>query len=92
MGWPFVDLVRIALLDDLSEIHDSNPVADMADDRQIVGNEEIGDTQLLLQISEQVDHLGLGRDIERAHRLIAHEQFRLEREGPCDSYALALAS
>ena len=46
MGRPLVDLVGVALFDDLAEIHDGDPVADVPDDGEIVGNEEVGHTQL----------------------------------------------
>ena len=46
----------------------------------------------LLQVLEQVDHAGLDRDVEGRHRLVEHHQVGVEREGPGDPDALALAA
>jgi hypothetical protein len=41
-------------LDDLAEIHDGDPVADVLDDREVVGDEEIGEPELALQIAQRL--------------------------------------
>ena len=46
-------------LDDAPEIHDGNALADMLDDRQIMGNKQISEPELLLQVLQQIDDLGL---------------------------------
>ena len=46
----------------------------------------------VLQVLEQVDDAGLDRHVERRHRLVEHEQLRVERERPGDADALALAA
>src|SRR5260370_37202473 len=78
-------------LDDLSEIHDGDAVADTLDDREVVGDEQIGKPELALQIAQQVDHLRLHRDVERRDRLIADDQARVKRERAGDADPLALA-
>lgn len=50
--------------DDPSEIHDRDPIADVLDHRKIVRDKEISQGKLLLQILQQIDHLGLNRQIE----------------------------
>ncbi len=62
----------------------------MAHDRKIVGHEDEGQGQLVLQRLEQIDDLGLDRDVECRHRLVEHDQLRLHRERAGDSDALAL--
>src|SRR5258708_19735450 len=52
-------------LDDLAEIHDGDAVADTLDDCEVVGDEQIGKPELALQVAQQVDHLGLHRDLRR---------------------------
>src|SRR5450759_2576804 len=47
---------------------------------------------LALQVDQQVDHLGLDRDVERRDRLVAYDQARSERQRPRDANALALAA
>ena len=48
-------------LDDLSDVHDRDPVRDMGNDREVVGDEEVGQTQLLLQVGQEIQHVGLDR-------------------------------
>src|SRR3981081_3183738 len=45
-------------LDDATEIHHGNAPADMLDDRQIMGNKEISETEFLLQLLQQLYDLG----------------------------------
>lgn len=51
-------------LDDFPRIHHRDAVADVADDAEIVRDEEIGEAELLLQIGEQIDDLRLHGDVE----------------------------
>ena len=57
-----------------------------------MGDEEIGQAELLLQVLQQVDHLRLDRDVERRDRLVADDQLGLDRERAGDADALALAA
>src|SRR5690349_20948535 len=57
-----------------------------------MGDEKIRQPELALQILEQIDDLGLDRDIERRHRLVQDHDVRTERERACDRDALALSS
>ena len=52
----------------------------MADDGEVVGDQDVGDTESLLQVAQEVHDLRLGRHVERAHRLVEHEQLGLEGE------------
>ena len=45
-----------------SQLHD--PVADMLDHRQVMGDELVAEASLLLQFFEQVDDVGLQADIQ----------------------------
>ena len=87
---PRVDLVAGALLDDLAEVHHRDPVGDVAHDRQVVGDEDVGEAELVLQHLEQVDDAGLDRHVERRHGLVEHDQLGLEGQRPGDADALAL--
>ena len=44
----FIQLIIICNLHHISQIHDAHPVADLVDHVQIMGNEEIGQSQLFL--------------------------------------------
>ena len=65
-------------------------MADVLDDGEVVGDEQIGEAELLLQIHQQVDDLRLHRNVERRHRLVADDQLRVERQRAGDADALAL--
>ena len=53
------------------EVHDRHLVREKLDHRDVVGDEEIGQAQPLLQILQQVQDLRLHRHVERAGRLVA---------------------
>ena len=57
-----------------------------------MGNEEIGQTQFLAQIAQEVQHLRLNRDIEGGDRLVENKQIGLQRQRPGEADPLALAA
>src|SRR5580704_13767162 len=59
------EALRRAELDDAAEIHHRDTVGDVADDLQVVADEEIGQVQPLLQVEQQVEDLAAHRDVER---------------------------
>src|SRR6476646_5784579 len=59
-------------LDDLSQMHRRDPVADVPDNAEVVRDEQIGERQFVSQILEQVEDLRLDRDVERGHRLVEY--------------------
>ena len=69
-----------------------DPVADVLDDGEVVGDEQVGQAELLLEVVEQVQHLALDRHVEGGDRLVADDELRVERERPGDPDALALAA
>src|SRR5947209_20323183 len=89
---PRKQLGAVGDFNDLAEIHDRDAPADMLDDGYIVGNEQIGKPELLLQIAEQVDDLRLNRDVERRNRLVADDEPGIERQRAGDADALALST
>jgi hypothetical protein len=82
----------LALLHDLSEVHDRHSIGEIAHHAEIVRDEEIGEAELLLEVAQQVQHLRLDRDVERRGGLVADEELRLDRERARDADALALAA
>ena len=86
------DLVGGPLLDDLALVHHRDPVGDVADDADVVGDEEVGEAELVLEVVEQVDDLRLDRDVERRDRLVADHQLRFQRQRPGDPDPLPLAA
>lgn len=67
-------------------------MADVADDGHVVADEEVCDLEIVLQVLQEVDDLGLDADIECACWLVADDEGGLEGECSCDGDALALAT
>ena len=79
-------------LHDLAEVHHRDLLGDVLHHREVVGDEEIGEPPLLLQVHEQVQDLRLHRDVERGDRLVTHEERGLDRQRAGDPHPLALAA
>ena len=77
-----VDLVRRTDLHDLAEVHHRDPVADVLDDRQVVGDEQVGEPEPLAEVRQQVEDLPLDRDVEGGDRLVADDELGLDARGP----------
>src|SRR3546814_16539512 len=69
------DDATLGLFHQLAEVHHQHAVADMADDSQIVRNEQDREVIPALQVAQQIDDLRLDRNVERRYRLIAAQQF-----------------
>ncbi len=67
-------------------------VGDLADQAEVMGDEQIGQCQFLLQIDQQVHHLCLHVDVERGGRLVEHQDRRVQHEGSGQTHPLALAT
>src|SRR6185295_6558418 len=82
--------VSFVALDKAAEIHHRNFARDMFHDREIVADEEVGQPEVAAQIGEQIEDLRLHRDVERAGRLVADHDPRLEHQRARNRRALAL--
>ena len=60
--------------------------------RQIVGDEEITDAKLPLQILQQIHDLGPDGDIQGRYRFVQNDQLGVERQGPGNGNALPLSA
>ena len=87
-----VERVARGELHDPAEVHHRDPVRDVADHAEIVRDEEVGEPEPLLEVFEQVDHLGLDGHVERGDRLVADDELGVQRERPGHPDALALAA
>jgi len=85
-------LVSGAFLHYPAQIHHGNALSYLANNGKVVGDEQIGESPLLLKIREQIEHLSLNRNIESGDRLIAHQECRLYCQRPGNPNALSLAS
>ena len=86
------ELIAAARLHDAPGIHDRDAVADVAHDGQVVGDEEVGDAEVALEVHEQVEDLALHGDVERGDRLVADDERGLQGQGARDADALQLAA
>ena len=93
-GWSGrrVDHLARRALHDVAEVHDRDAVRDLPDDREVVGHEQVGDAEVLLEVAQQVQDLGLDRDVERRDGLVADDELRPQRDRARDADALALAA
>ena len=88
-----VELIPAGYLDDLAQVHYRDSVGDVPHDRQVVGDEEVGEVEALLEGTEQVDDLGLNGDVESGDGLVADDEGRVysQRAGNANPLALAAA-
>ena len=87
-----IDLFACAEFNDASQIHDRDAVAKMSDDTQVMRNEQIGQIEFPLQLHQQVQDLGLNRNIQSRDRFIGNNQLRTQRQRPGNTDTLPLAS
>ena len=87
-----VDLVLVAHLHDPPQVHHGHPVGDVAHHRQVVGDEDVRQPEVLLQVLQQVDHLGLHRDVQGRDGLVTHDDLGAERNTAGNPDTLTLAT
>src|SRR5580704_15129755 len=87
-----VDLVLGLDFHYLAEIHHGDAIADVPHHAQIMGDEEVGQSQPILQFIEQVDDLRLDRHVEGGDGLVADDEARAERQRSRNADALALTA
>lgn len=81
-----------AFFDELTVFKNGDLIADVLNDCEVVGNEEISKVELFLEVHQKVDDLGLDRDIECTDRFVADDELRFDGEGAGNADTLALAS
>ena len=86
------DLVRGRNLDELPPVHHGNAVAHVSNGGEIVRDEQVGEAEPTLEVHEEVQDLSPHGDVERGHRLVAHDEGRIGGKCPRDRDALALPS
>src|SRR5581483_6301321 len=79
-------------LGELSQIHHGDSIAQVANHGKVMRDEEIRQMELVLEIFEEIEDLGLNRYVERADRLVGDDQFRIEGQRASDADALTLAA
>jgi hypothetical protein len=79
-------------LDDLTGVHDEHAIRDIANDAEVVRDEEIREVQLRLEVVQEVEQLRLDRYVERRRRLVEDDERRIGDQGSRDADALALTA
>ena len=64
----------------------------MLDNGQIVRNEDIRQSHILLHIFQEVDNLRLNGNVERGNRLVADDEFWFQSKRRSDTDTLALTA
>ena len=64
----------------------------MADNRDVVGDEEHREVESLLEVQQQIENLGLDGDIERGDRFVGDEKAWLGGQGTGDGDPLTLSA
>ena len=67
-------------------------MAELAHHRQVVGDEQHRQSVLALQVHQQMDDLGLHRNIQRTHRLVTDQYLGADHQGARNTDALALTA
>ena len=68
-----------------AEVEDGDAIGEVAHDAEVVGDEEVRDTLLRLQLDEEVEDRRLHGDVERRGRLVAHDELAGRRRTPARS-------
>ena len=86
------DRLRVADLHDPPEVENGDPVGEVADDAEVVRDQQVARPSLGLELGEQVEDRGLDRDVERARRLVGDDDPRVAGERPGDRQPLLEAA
>src|SRR5690606_10915819 len=85
-----IDLLAGSDLDDPPRIHDGHTVGNVPYDRKIVGDEQIRQSEIALEVPQQIDDLRTHRDVKRGDRLVCNDQRWLQRQSAGNADALPL--
>ena len=76
MLWLFKHRSHSAGFDDLALVQDQYLIAEIPDNAEVVGNEQVSQSHLHLQVFEQAEHLRLHRYVECRNGFVADDQIR----------------
>jgi hypothetical protein len=69
-----------ARFDDAAGLHDGDPIGQPLDDREVVGNEQVREGELLAQLQQQIEHRCLDRHVEARGRFVEDQHARPEQQ------------
>ena len=92
VGGPVEERVGVGGLDDPPRVHHRDAVGHLADDAEVVRDEQDAHVEVAAQPVEQLEDLRLHGDVEGGRRLVGDEQLGLQRDGHRDQQALPHAA
>src|SRR5262245_5697323 len=87
-----IEALPVSQLNELAKIHHRHPVREVPDDREVVCDQEVGETVAFLQVIQQVDDLSLNRDVQGRDRLVTHNERGLYGQGADNADPLTLSA
>jgi len=87
-----VQLAFIGQLDQLAQIHNADTVGNVTDNAQVMGDEEVSKAEVILQLGEQVEDLGLNGNVKGGNGFVADDELGVHGQGTGDSDTLTLAA
>ena len=84
--------ISICDLDNAAEIHHPHPIRDMMHDGKVMGNEQIGQPKIALQVLHDIENLRLNRHIKRGGRLVTHQELWVHSKRACNGNTLTLTT
>jgi hypothetical protein len=88
VGWVRKELSGSRFFDDLSRIHNGDPIGSSSDDPEIMRDEKDRHSATRSQAIQHLQNLRLHGDVERGGGLVRYENFGLGRQGNGDHDAL----
>lgn len=78
--------------DEGAVLHDRNPVGEAPSDRQVMGDEEVGQVEVSFELNQKVEDRGLHRYVQGRGRLVEHDELRIEKQRSGEHDALGLTA
>ena len=86
------DFSRFAGVDEEAPFHNTDPVADVLHNGQVVCNQKNRNAEVSAKFAQEVQHSRLNRYVKRRDRFIGDQHLGLARKRPGYGYALALSA
>ena len=86
------DGIRLAHLHNVAQIHHRHPRRYVADDGNVVADEQDAGIVVFHQLQQHVDDVSTHGHIQHGHRLVRHDERWVQQHGPEDGDALQLAA
>ncbi len=90
--WGIEEFDRRRGLNHLALAHDDDAVSHLGNDTHVMGNQDDGRSELLLQVPQKIENLTLHGHVQRRGRFVRDEDGGAQRNRHGDHYALAHAA